>query len=83
MQVSFRVARKVEIDDHIDSLDVDSASQKIRANKVAAMALAKFMENPVAMMLGHFRVDIVARIAKFGYFFGQQFNALSGIAEND
>ena len=83
MQVRLGVTRKVEVDDHVDGLDVDAAREQIRAHQVAAMALAKFVEHPVPMVLGHLGVDVVARVAEFGDFLRKQLNTLGGIAEDD
>ena len=83
MQVRLGVARKVEVDDHVDGLDVDAAREQIRAHQVAAMALAKFVEHPVPMVLGHLGVDVVARVAELGDLLCKQLNTLCGIAEDD
>jgi hypothetical protein len=83
MQISFGIARKVEIDDHIDRLDVNAAREQIRTHQIAAIALAEVVEHSIAMLLGHFGMDIIAGIAQLSDLFCQQLYAPSGIAEDD
>lgn len=51
MEVCLRIFRKVKVDNHIDGLDIDSTSQKIRTNQVAAYTVAKVMEYPITIVL--------------------------------
>ena len=51
MEVCLRVFRKIKIDHHIDGLDIDTTSQEIRTNKVAAYTVAKVMKHPVTVVL--------------------------------
>lgn len=83
MQVRLGVARKVEVDHDVDGLDVNAAREQIRAHQISAMALAKFVEHPISVVLGHLGVDIVARVAEFGDFLRKQLYTLCGVAEND
>lgn len=54
-----------------------------RAYEIPAVAVAKLLEDPVAVRLGHARVDVVAAVAKVRYLLGQQFYALRRVAEDD
>ena len=51
MKIRFAVLRKVKIDDDVYSLYIDSTGKKIRADKVAAYAVAEIMENTITMGL--------------------------------
>ena len=51
MKVGLRILRKIEIDDHVYSLDVDTTSKKIRTYKVAANTIPEIMEHAVAVVL--------------------------------
>ena len=51
MEVCLRVFRKVKIDHYIDGLNIDTTSQEIRTNKVAAYTVAKVMEHPITVVL--------------------------------
>ena len=51
MKICFSAFRKVEVNHHIDGLNVDSASQKIRTNEITANTVAKVMEHPVTVVL--------------------------------
>jgi hypothetical protein len=83
MQVGFGVARKIEIDNDVDGLNVDTTSEQIRADQIATVALTEIVENAIAMLLSHLRVNVVARVANLGDLLSQQLHALSRIAEND
>ena len=41
------------------------------------------MEDAVAMVLQHLRMDVEARIAKLCYFLGQELDAIHRVAEDD
>ena len=41
------------------------------------------MEDTVTVSLLHLRMDVVARIAKFGDFLGKQLHAVDGVAEDN
>jgi hypothetical protein len=38
MEVGLRIAREVEVDHHVDGLDVDTTREQVRADQVAAVA---------------------------------------------
>ena len=42
---------EVEVDDHVDGLDVDTASEEVAAHQVSAQAGAEVVENSVTMSL--------------------------------
>lgn len=83
VKIGLSITGKVEIDHHIHGLDVDTTSQEIRANEVTAVSSTKIVEDTIAVMLHHPWMDVVARVADFRDFFGQQLHTLSRIAEND
>ena len=60
LQVGFTQFRKVEIDDHVHGLNVDTTCEQIRADKIAAETGAEIVEHSVAMILTHFRMDVIA-----------------------
>lgn len=62
VKVRLGVLREVKVDDHIDRLDVDTASQEIRTYKVPADAVSEIMENTIPMSLQHLGMRIEARI---------------------
>jgi hypothetical protein len=83
MQVSFGVLGKVEIDDNIDSLNIYSAGQEIRAHEVSANTVAEVMEYAVAVVLQHARVRIEARVSKLSNLLGKKLNAIGRVTEDD
>lgn len=83
VEVRLRHARKVEVDDDVDGLHVDTAREQVRAHEVAAQPRAEVVEHAVAVRLRHARVDVVAAVAQLGYLFGQKLHSLSRIAEYD
>jgi hypothetical protein len=64
MQIGLRVTREVKVDDHIHRLNVNAASEQVGAHEIAAIALTEVMEDPIAMLLCHLRVDVVAGVAE-------------------
>lgn len=83
MQICLSVLGKIEVDDNIDSLDIYTASKKIRAYEISAHAVAKVMENPVPVMLQHTRMGVEAGISKFCDLLGKKLYTVSGVAEDD
>ena len=59
MEISLSISREIEVNDNIHVLDVNTASQQIRADKGAAVSLAEIMKNAIAMILSHLRVDVI------------------------
>ena len=83
MKVSLRILWKIEVDDYVDGLNVNTTSKKIRANEIAAYTVPKVMEYAVTVLLQHLGVRIKAGIAKFGDFLRKQLHSVCGVAEND
>ena len=83
MKVGLRILRKIEIDDHIYGLDVDTTSKKIGTYKVAANTIAEIMKHAVAVVLQHLGMRIETGVSKFGDFLRKQLHTICGVAEND
>lgn len=60
VEVRLAILGEVEIDDDVDGLDVDTAREQIRTDKVAADAVAEVVENAVAVRLQHFGMRVEA-----------------------
>jgi len=83
VQVRLGHLREVEVYDDIDGLNVDAASEQVRAHEIAAQAISELVEHTIAVRLRHLRVNIVAVVAKFGDLFREKFDALSRVAKDD
>jgi len=83
VQVGLCHLGKVEVDDHVDGLDVNASSQEVGADQVSAQAGPEVVEDSVPVVLGHPRVDVVAAVAEVSNLFGQQLHTLRRVAEND
>lgn len=83
MQVGLGIAREVEVDHNIHCLNVNSTSQQIGADQIATVALTEVVEDTIAMLLSHLRVNVVTGVADFGDLLRQQFHTLSRVAEDD
>ena len=83
MQVGLGHLGEVEVDDHVDGLDVDTAREQVRADEIAARAVAEVVEDAVAVVLAHLGVDVEARVAELGDLLGQELDTLRRVAEND
>ena len=51
MQISFRHFRKVEIDNNVHSLNVDTTSEQVAADKIATQTLTEVMEHTITIFL--------------------------------
>ena len=83
MEVGLRVLRKIEIDDHVHSLNVDTTSKKIRTYEVAANTIPEIMKHAVAVMLQHLGMRIKTGVSKFGDFLRKQLHTVCGVAKYD
>lgn len=83
VQVGLGGLGEVEVDDDIDSLDVNTSGQQIGAHQITHLALSKFVENFVSSQLGHFSVGIVTRVAKLSDLLGQQLDSVGGVTKNN
>lgn len=76
VEVSLGHLGKVEIDDDIDSLDVDSSGEQITTDEIATETSSEIVEDPVAMSLGHLGVNVVAGVPKLSNLLCKQFDSL-------
>mmetsp|Transcript_46946 Transcript_46946/g.78217 ORF Transcript_46946/g.78217 Transcript_46946/m.78217 type:complete len:419 (-) Transcript_46946:177-1433(-) len=83
MEVGLSVLGKVKVDDDVDGLDVDTACEEIRGDKVAATTVSKVVEDAVAVLLLHAGVDEEARVTEFGDLLGKELDTLHRVAEDD
>lgn len=83
VEIGFCILGEVEIDDNVDSLDVNASSQKIRADQISTSSRAEVMEDLVAVLLQHSSMGVIARISKIGNLLGQQLHSIGGVTEDD
>ena len=76
MQVGLSHLGEVEVDDDVDSLNVDTSSEEIAAHEVPAEAGPEVVEDSVAVSLGHLGVNVVAGVAELSDLLGQQLHSL-------
>ena len=79
VQIRLAVLGEVEVDDDIDTLDVDTASEQIARDQVAGGSVAELVEDAVPVGLLHFGVNVEAAVAKLGDLFGQEFNSVNAV----
>lgn len=60
MEISLGVLGEVEVDDDVDSLDIDTTSQKVRAHQVATDTVAEVVEDAVTVGLHHAGMGVEA-----------------------
>lgn len=63
LQIGFAETWKIEVDDNVDSLNVDTTSEEIGANEISAKARSEIVKNTISMFLSHFRVNIITIVA--------------------
>ena len=51
VKICFRVLGKVEVDDDVDGLDIDSASEEVRTDEVPTHPVAEVVEDTVTVRL--------------------------------
>ena len=81
MKVRLSHLGEVEVDDDIDSLDVNTPGEEIAADEVPAEASSEVVEDPVPVSLGHLGVNVVAGVTELSDLLGQQLDSLGGVAE--
>src|SRR4051794_83584 len=83
VQVRLGVFWKIEVNDDVDSRNVNTAREEIGRDKVAARAVAKVVKDAVAMGLNHLGMDVEAGKAKLGYPLGKQLYSVHRVAEDN
>jgi hypothetical protein len=56
MQIRFGILWKIEIDHDIYGLNIDTSGEEVRADEIAAHAIAKVVKDAVTVGLKHFGV---------------------------
>lgn len=83
MEVGFSHLGEVEVDHHVDCLNVDTTSEQVGTDQVSTQTSSEVMENSVPVSLSHLGVDVVTGVAQLGYLLSQQFHTLGRVAEDD
>lgn len=83
VQVGLGHFREIEVDDHVDGLDINTTSKQVRADQVTASTVAEIVEDSVSVLLTHLGVDVEARVAEFGDLLGEQLDSLGRVTEDD
>jgi len=76
VQVGLSHLGEVEVDDDVDSLNVDTSGEEIAAHEVPAEAGPEVVEDSVAVSLGHLGVNVVAGVTELSDLLGQQLHSL-------
>lgn len=56
VQVGLSVLWEVEVDDHVNRLDIDTSGEQVRADKVSTDSIPEIVENTVTVVLEHARM---------------------------
>jgi translation elongation factor EF-1beta len=83
VEIGFGCSGEIKVDDDVDSLDVDTASEKVGADEVAGHAVAEIVKDPVSVGLKHLCVGVETRVAELGDLFGEELDSVGRVAEND
>ena len=81
MQIRLRIPGEIEVDDDIDSLDIDASGAEIRRDEAPALTLSETVENVITLLLTHFGVDEIAWVSKLDDFLSEELDSHSGITE--
>lgn len=71
VKVSFGILWEIEVDYDVDSLDINTTGQQIRADKVSTDAVPEVVEDTVTVVLKHSSMRVEARVSKFGDLLGE------------
>lgn len=82
MQVGLSKPGVIEVDHHINTHNVDTASEQVSAHETAGVSILEVVVNPVALVLLHARVDVEAAVAERMDLLGQQLDSFPRVAEN-
>ena len=83
VKICFSILGEIKVDDNIDSLDIDTTSEKIRTDEISGDAGTEVVEDLVSMLLHHAGMRVEAGVAKLGDLLGQQLDTVGGVAEDD
>ena len=83
VQIGLRGDRKVEVDNHVDCGYVYAASEQVRADQIAAVALPEVVEYSVPIGLLHLRVNVEAGVAQLCYLPREQLHPGASGAEDN
>ena len=83
VHVVFRVVGEIEIEHHLDVVDIDAAGRHVGGHQEAESAGAELAHNAVAGGLGHAAVDAVGRVARAHELLGQFIHHALGVGEDD
>ena len=53
MEIGFRKSWKVEVDDHIHGLDIDTSGENVSANEASGFTILEIMINSASVILLH------------------------------
>ena len=68
MEVGLGHLGEVEVDDDVDSLDVDTSGEEVAADQVPTEAGSEVVEDSVPVALEHLGVNVKARVAHLSAF---------------
>jgi hypothetical protein len=83
VEVGFSILWEVKVDDNIDCLNIDTASQQVGANQIATHAISEIMEHSVTVLLKHSSMGVKARVTKLSNFLRKQLNPVGRVTEDD
>lgn len=83
MEICLGILREIEVDNHVDGLDINTASEQIRTDQITTDSIAKIVEDPISIVLQHTCVGIEARITKLCDLLCKQLYTICRVAENN
>jgi len=83
VQVDAALGGKVEVDDHVDGLDVDAASYQVGADEGLELALAEALEDPDPFVAAHVGVQALVLVLLLVELAREHLGPLVGAAEDD
>jgi len=83
VEVSFRVFRKVKVDDDINRRNIDTTSKQISTDQITTLSISERMENSISVFLEHFSVYVETIETQLRYSLGQKLDPADGVAEDD
>ena len=81
MQIRLRIPGEIEVDDHIDSLDIDTSCAQIWGDEASALTLSEAVEDVITLLLTHFGVDEIAWVSELDDLLSEELHSHCGITE--
>ena len=83
VKVSLGILGKIKVDDNIDTLDINTASEKVGCHEMTGTTVAEFVKDSIAISLLHLGMNVEAGVTQLRDLLGQELDTIDRVAEYD